>query len=67
MLLVAFGRRIWRPLLETRSVWLAVLGASLLAFFVHGVFDSFLSFTSTAMLFWLIVGASMAAAQFESC
>jgi O-antigen ligase len=38
------------------GVWLAGLGASMLAFFVHGTLDYFLDFTPVYVLFWLIVG-----------
>ena len=42
------------------GVWLAGLGASLVAYGVHGALDAFLGFTSVATLFWLIVGLSSA-------
>jgi O-antigen ligase len=42
------------------GVWLAGLGASLLAYLVHGALDAFLAFTAVATLFWLIVGCSIA-------
>jgi hypothetical protein len=45
------------------DLWLAGLAASLVAFFVHGTLDYFLEFTSVYLLFWLIVGSSMAAAE----
>lgn len=32
------------------------LGLSLLAFLVHGLLDSFLAFTPTALLFWIVLG-----------
>jgi O-antigen ligase len=32
------------------------LGLSLLAFLVHGLLDSFLVFTPTALLFWIVLG-----------
>jgi hypothetical protein len=39
------------------------LGLSLLAFLVHGLLDSFLVFTPTALLFWLVLGVALAASQ----
>jgi hypothetical protein len=38
------------------SVWLLGLSLGLLAFLVHGVLDSFLAFTPTALLFWMLLG-----------
>jgi hypothetical protein len=39
------------------------LGLALLAFLVHGLLDSFLTFTPTAVLFWLVLGVGAATAQ----
>lgn len=36
------------------------LGASLVAFFIHGLLDYFLSFTSNYLLFWMIAGMIVA-------
>jgi hypothetical protein len=36
------------------------LGLSLLAFLVHGLLDSFLAFTPTALLFWIVLGLAAA-------
>ncbi len=41
--------------------------ASLLAYFVHGFLDYFLEFTPVYLLFWLIVGASMAVTERKRC
>ena len=49
------------------AVWLATLGASLLAFFVHSTLDSFLEFTPVYLLFWLIIGMSASAAKLDRC
>jgi len=46
-------RRLRQP---TSSVWQDAVGASLLAYFIHGVFDYFLLFNPTGFLFWLLVG-----------
>jgi hypothetical protein len=46
-------------------VWLAGLSASLLAFYLHSTVDSFLEFTPVYLLFWLIVGMSLAAAEID--
>ena len=44
---------------RTSSVCLG-LGLSVLAFLVHGMLDSFLAFTPTALLFWMVLGLSAA-------
>jgi O-antigen ligase len=49
------------PLIQ--ALWVAGLSASLLAYFVHGLLDYFLEFTPVYLLFWLIVGASMAVTE----
>jgi O-antigen ligase len=49
------------------AIWRAALGASLLAFFVHSTLDSFLEFTPVYLLFWLIVGMSLSAAELDRC
>jgi O-antigen ligase len=38
------------------TMWQAALAAGLLAFVVHGLFDFFLLFNVTGLLFWLLVG-----------
>lgn len=38
------------------TLWHAALAAGLLAFFLHGALDYFLSANATAMLFWLLAG-----------
>jgi hypothetical protein len=38
------------------SYWVLGLGLGVLAFLVHGVLDSFLAFTPTALLFWMLLG-----------
>jgi hypothetical protein len=46
------------------SLWLLGVALGLIAFLVHGVLDSFLSFTPTALLLWMLLG--MAAALIET-
>jgi O-antigen ligase len=48
-------------------VWLAGLSASLVAFYLHSTVDSFLEFTPVYLLFWLIVGMSLSAAEVDPC
>lgn len=38
------------------TLWHAALAAGLMAFFLHGALDYFLSANATAMLFWLLAG-----------
>jgi O-antigen ligase len=65
--IVGLVRGLRSPLTVVQGLWLAGLGASLLAFFVHGTLDYFLEFTPVYLLFWLIVGLAMAAAELEPC
>ena len=58
---VADGLRTKQSAVE--RILLAGLGASLLAFFVHGTLDYFLDFTPVYVLFWLIVGLSAAVSR----
>ncbi len=44
-------------------LWVAGFSASLLAYLVHGFLDYFLEFTPVYLLFWLIVGASLAVTE----
>jgi hypothetical protein len=37
-------------------LWLLGLGLGVIAFLVHGLLDSFLAFTPTALLFWMLLG-----------
>ncbi len=57
------GGRTWRHLLRapgSRLVWLLGLSAALLVFLVHGLFDYFLEFTPTYLLWWLVIGSYVA-------
>ncbi|MGI9147379.1 MAG: O-antigen ligase family protein [Chloroflexota bacterium] len=64
--LAAFGWLILPPIVEAlrvlrarmptpTSYWLLGCGLGVLAFLVHGVLDSFLAFTPTALLFWMLL------------
>jgi hypothetical protein len=50
-----------------RSLWLAGFAASLLAYFLHSVLDSFLDFKSVYLLFWVVVGMAAATSELDSC
>jgi hypothetical protein len=50
-----------------QAVLLAGLCASLLAYFVHSGLDAFLDFTSVYLVFWVIVGLSVAAVEPDGC
>ncbi len=50
-----------------RAVLLAGLSASLLAYFLHSGLDAFLDFTSVYLLFWIVVGLSVAALEPDAC
>jgi hypothetical protein len=50
-----------------QAVLLAGLCASLLAYFLHSGLDAFLDFTSVYLLFWVIVGLSVAAVEPDGC
>jgi O-antigen ligase len=65
--LVGVARGLRSAATGAAAVWLAALGASLLAFFVHSTLDSFLEFTPVYLLFWVIVGMSVSVAQLEPC
>jgi O-antigen ligase len=58
--LIKLARCLRLPPAGARSFWLAGLGLALLAFLVHGVLDSFLSATATMLLFWAILGLTLA-------
>jgi O-antigen ligase len=60
---VGLVRGLRAPPSELQGFWLAGLGASLVAFFVHGTLDYFLDFTPVYVLFWLIVGLSVSASR----
>jgi O-antigen ligase len=75
---LAFGALVALPViglvrgLRTRmgprqAVLLAGLGASLLTYFLHSGLDAFLDFTSVYLLFWVIVGLSLAAMEPDAC
>ena len=38
------------------AYWLVGIGLGVAAFLVHGLLDSFLAFTPTAILFWVFLG-----------
>ncbi len=57
------GWRAWQHLLAapgTRLVWLLGLSAALLVFLVHGLFDYFLEFTPTYLLWWIVTALLVA-------
>lgn len=65
--LAAFVWVIVRPMRTTISAWrrrgsgawmflYLGIGLALMAFLVHGLLDSFLAFTPTALLFWMLLG-----------
>lgn len=53
---IAAWRRAWRAACSDRRVVLVGLGLGLATFYVHGLADYFLEFTSTYALFWLLAG-----------
>jgi hypothetical protein len=51
----AFGLDMWHTLRRPEAtMWQAAVAGGLLAFFVHGLFDFFLLFNATSLLFWLL-------------
>jgi O-antigen ligase len=44
---------------ESRWIWQLALTASLLTWFVHGLFDYFYEFTPTYVAFWLVAGLTL--------
>ncbi len=75
---LAFGALVALPIaglvrgLRTRAaprqaILLAGLCASLLAYFLHSGLDAFLDFTSVYLLFWVIVGLTIAALELDTC
>lgn len=61
--LLVNGWRTWRRWLGspgTRLLWLLGLSAALLVFLVHGLFDYFLEFTPTYLLWWIVLGSLVA-------
>jgi O-antigen ligase len=55
------------PTSPRQALWLAGFAASLLAYFLHGGLDSFLEFTPVYLLFWIVLGLSMAASELKTC
>jgi O-Antigen ligase len=49
-------RALRAPINVPRSYLLLGLGLGVVAFLVHGLLDSFLAFTPTALLFWMLLG-----------
>jgi len=49
-------RTIW----HRGDIWQTAIAAAILMFVVHGLLDFFLLFTTTALLFWLLIGLWMA-------
>ena len=49
-------RALRTPATMPLSYWVLGLGAGVVAFLVHGLLDSFLAFTPTALLFWMLLG-----------
>ncbi len=57
------GWKVWRRLLPdpgSRLVWLLGLFAAVVVFLVHGLFDYFLEFTPTYLLWWIILALLVA-------
>jgi O-antigen ligase len=52
-----------RPLGRPFAIWSLALGASFLAFFVHGFLDYFLEFVALYLLFWMVAGLIVSAEQ----
>jgi hypothetical protein len=48
-------RALCAPIRAPTSCWLLGCSLGVLAFLVHGVLDSFLAFTPTALLFWMLL------------
>ena len=48
-------RTLSAPIRAPTSCWLLGCSLGVLAFLVHGVLDSFLAFTPTALLFWMLL------------
>jgi hypothetical protein len=66
LLLAALSQLAWtlrRPRTDGPALWVVGLGASLLAFLVHGLLDYFLEFVSTYLLFWIILGLIVVTAR----
>ncbi|MBV9322905.1 MAG: O-antigen ligase family protein [Chloroflexi bacterium] len=63
MPVVSMLRGLRSPGSPTQALLLAGFAASVLAYFVHGGLDSFLEFTPVYLLFWVVLGLSMAAAE----
>lgn len=57
--LVRLARRLRQPV-TTESFWLLGVGLAVLAFLLHGLLDTFLSFTPTALLFAICLGFLLA-------
>jgi hypothetical protein len=75
---LAFGALVGLPILglarglKTRTapaqaVLLAGLSASLVAYLLHSGLDAFLDYTAVYLLFWMIVGLSLAALKLDAC
>jgi hypothetical protein len=64
---VSLLRGLRSPTSPRQALWLAGFAASLLAYFVHGGLDSFLEFTPVYLLFWVVLGLSMAASELKAC
>jgi hypothetical protein len=75
---IGFGAFVWITIMlfvplirglrtETKSSQVLLLGcfASLILWYVHGMFDSFYEFTPTYIAFWLVAGLGLAIAQGE--
>lgn len=40
----------------SRSVWCVAVATGIIAFFIHGILDYFLTFNGTGLLFWVLIG-----------
>jgi hypothetical protein len=65
--LLSLARGLRAPTSRKQAVWLAGFAASLLAYFLHSGLDSFLEFTPVYLLFWVVLGLSMAASELKAC
>jgi hypothetical protein len=51
---------------ESRGIWQLALTASLLTWFVHGLFDYFYEFTPTYVAFWLVAGLALRVNNYQN-
>ena len=59
MLLIGAFKNMWNATEAHRAILALGLLASLVAWYVHGLFDAFVEFTPTYVAFWLIAGLAL--------